>query len=612
LVAWFSAGAFVLMGFPISMWAIVSHLANYNQPHVQVYIVRILWMVPLYSVGSWLAMRFRSYAIYIETVRDLYESYVLYSFLQFLIQVLGGEEALVLMLKDKSPTRGVHMWGLQWCVKPWLMGQPYRKTIYERGDSRGAPSTLRGTSDEPSDTIDPLAPSPAVPSAPIAASKTKAVKRVMWKSPFFVRCKFGVLQYVLLKFVTAIAIMILERIGLYHEGDFSPWGAYFYICFLTNLSQCWALYCLVFFYYATHNELSAIRPVGKFLSVKSLVFFTWWQSVMIAYLLWMDMIPNYSMKQQDWSPEDVAKGLQDYLICIEMFIISIVHSFVFPHSEYSPQAVEARARALNLAPMTKWQKKRLGRSKYSSHYLLFRSDDHSGTTPSLGTDVETELVSLTSESEVTGWTSGNSTHFFTNESPQNSPYMHFGGNRSAGDDEDPYLNENAVNSGLDNGSTGDNNLVAGEHRREGGPSTGRRLDPAVVTEQDEEEDEEDDEDDEELGIDGDVDEDYSGDDADEAASNDSVDYDDERVALTGDSSVASSTKPGFMRAFLESAIPTDMVDSTVGIVKGDYNVERKTLLNHATASDQYDLFSPNRRPFGKTNQKTSPGQTSDK
>jgi len=50
LIAWFSAGAFVLLGFPISMWGIVSHLANYNQPHVQVYVVRILWMVPIYSV----------------------------------------------------------------------------------------------------------------------------------------------------------------------------------------------------------------------------------------------------------------------------------------------------------------------------------------------------------------------------------------------------------------------------------------------------------------------------------------------------------------------------------------------------------------------------------
>ena len=128
LIAWFSAGAFVLLGFPISMWGIIAHLANYNQPNVQCYIVRILWMVPLYSIESWLCLRFHGYAIYIETLRDCYESYVLYSFFQFLIQVLGGEEALILMLKDKSPTRGVHMWGLQWCMKPWLMGQPVRKT----------------------------------------------------------------------------------------------------------------------------------------------------------------------------------------------------------------------------------------------------------------------------------------------------------------------------------------------------------------------------------------------------------------------------------------------------------------------------------------------------
>ena len=70
------------MGFPISMYGIVTHLANYNQPHVQIYVVRILWMVPIYSIESWLAMRFHKNAIYIETLRDFYESYVLYSFLQ--------------------------------------------------------------------------------------------------------------------------------------------------------------------------------------------------------------------------------------------------------------------------------------------------------------------------------------------------------------------------------------------------------------------------------------------------------------------------------------------------------------------------------------------------
>ncbi|KAL7570191.1 hypothetical protein ACA910_020024 [Epithemia clementina (nom. ined.)] len=590
-VAWFSAGGFVLLGFPISMWAIVRHLANYNQPHVQVYIVRILWMVPLYSVGSWLAMRFRSYAIYIETVRDLYESYVLYSFLQFLIQVLGGEEALVLMLKDKSPTRGVHMWGLQWCVKPWLMGQPYRKTVYERESARGSHSTsallLSDSSGDSAAVGDSLTAGTAGQVTPAnnagVAVRARAVKRVVWKSPFFVKCKFGVLQYVLLKFVSAICIMLLEHLGLYHEGDFTPRGGYLYICFVTNLSQCWALYCLVFFYYATHNELSPIRPVGKFLSVKALVFFTWWQSVMISILLELGMIPEYNMQLQDWSSEDVAKGLQDYLICIEMFVIAIVHSFVFPHSEYTPQAVEARSRALNLAPMTKWHKRRLGRTKYSSQYLLFGSsrasimDDHSVNTQSLGTDMETELVSLNSESDISGWSSGLNSQFssqFTNDLPQQQYPLSPGKN------------------------SGSNMLVDEELGNRAEPTLGvapaaSGLDPRVDVTEQEEEEEEDDEDDEYE--DEDEDDDYV-DDSDADAVFGEGEHEEELTTTTTTASV-SSNRPGFMHALLESAIPTDMVDSTVGIVKGEYNIERKTLLNHATASDQYDLFSPSRRAY---------------
>jgi hypothetical protein len=192
LIAWFSASAFVLLGFPISMYDIVLHLANYNEPLVQCYVVRILWMVPIYSMESWLCLRFHKYAIYIETLRDVYESYVLYCFLQFLIQVLGGEEELINLLRTKSPPRGVRMWGLPWCVRPWLMGQPL--------------SRHSGT--------------------------------IVWTSPFFVKCKFGVLQYVLLKFVSSIIIMVLELNHVYKEGDFTPTGGYLYICILTNVSQC--------------------------------------------------------------------------------------------------------------------------------------------------------------------------------------------------------------------------------------------------------------------------------------------------------------------------------------------------------------------------------------
>ena len=67
---------------------IIKHLANFNQPHVQVYVVRILFMVPIYSIEIWLAVRFYKRAVLIETLRDFYEAYVLYSFLQYLTPTL--------------------------------------------------------------------------------------------------------------------------------------------------------------------------------------------------------------------------------------------------------------------------------------------------------------------------------------------------------------------------------------------------------------------------------------------------------------------------------------------------------------------------------------------
>ena len=462
-IAWFSAGAFVLLGFPVSMWGILGHLMNYNAPGTQVYIVRILWMVPIYSIQSWLAMRFHKQAVFIETLRDFYESYVLYSFTQFLTQVLGGEEALILMLKDKSPTRGVHMWGLQWCVKPWIMGQPVRR--YD--DEHLRSSVVERVT---------AAMTPSSPAAGVTNSRRRRRQRgrVHWKSPFYIKCKFGVLQYVLIKLVCAVAVLLLEYKGWYKEGQFKWSAGYLYICIVTNVSQCWALYCLIFFYYATKTELSPIRPIGKFLSVKMLVFATWWQSVFISVLVQMDLIPNYHADERYWTSDDVAKGIQDYLICMEMFVAAVVHTFVFPHSEYSVAAVNARANAIHPKPAV--HPKRLGRKRLNSSDAAAKHQRLQELEQQSVKSLEVEMVSI--------------------------------GSADTWDD---------------------------------------RI----------------------------------------------LDDDDAEQTILFDGK-QQGDRPGLFRAFMDSAIPRDLTDNTFGMMKGDFNVEKKTLLHHAATSDQYDLFS-NRR-----------------
>ena len=54
-----------------------------------------------------------------------YEAYVIYSFLYYLIALLGDEDYLVTILKRKPAARGEHPMPVGCFLKPWSMGQPF-------------------------------------------------------------------------------------------------------------------------------------------------------------------------------------------------------------------------------------------------------------------------------------------------------------------------------------------------------------------------------------------------------------------------------------------------------------------------------------------------------
>jgi hypothetical protein len=50
--------------------AVVAHMLHYYQPHLQRYVIRILFMVPIYALESWLALVLKRRAEYLETARE--------------------------------------------------------------------------------------------------------------------------------------------------------------------------------------------------------------------------------------------------------------------------------------------------------------------------------------------------------------------------------------------------------------------------------------------------------------------------------------------------------------------------------------------------------------
>ncbi|KAI4301630.1 hypothetical protein L6164_034890 [Bauhinia variegata] len=198
---------------------IYRHLLNYTEPTYQRFIVRIVFMVPVYALMSFLSLVLPDSSIYFNSIREVYEAWVIYNFLSLCLEWVGGPGAVVLSLSGRvlKPS-----WWLMTCCLP--------------------PMPLDGR--------------------------------------FIRKCKQGCLQFVILKPVLVAVTLILYAKGKYKDGNFSPNQSYLYLTIIYTVSYTMALYALVLFYLACKDLLQPFNPVPKFILIKSVVFLTYWQGVL--------------------------------------------------------------------------------------------------------------------------------------------------------------------------------------------------------------------------------------------------------------------------------------------------------------------------------------------
>ena len=67
------AGLFALSATCISFWLISKHQNNMTNMNVQSKIVGIIWMIPIYSIDSFISLWMPSLADYLNMLRDCYE-----------------------------------------------------------------------------------------------------------------------------------------------------------------------------------------------------------------------------------------------------------------------------------------------------------------------------------------------------------------------------------------------------------------------------------------------------------------------------------------------------------------------------------------------------------
>ncbi|CAM9270681.1 unnamed protein product [Choristocarpus tenellus] len=247
--------AATVLALIISGSNMLRHAQNYNFPRTQKYIFRILFIIPVYSVCSCIAIISTSTNVVVValTVRDISEAFVVYSFLTLILEYAGGDYNCIEQIKHLPPV--AHPWPC--CLLP-----PVRRDG----------NLLR-------------------------------------------LAKQATLQFVVVKPVMAMLSLLALAVGEYFSPSFQVTLLVVY-----NTSYSVSLYGLLLFYHATKSLLTPFKPVQKFVAVKSIIFATYWQSVVIYF------IPGISSEQSIlWD---------DWILCVEMVGFALLLNSAFPWHDF--------------------------------------------------------------------------------------------------------------------------------------------------------------------------------------------------------------------------------------------------------------------------------------
>jgi uncharacterized membrane protein YgcG len=249
----------------LSIVDIREHAISFEYPKIQIYLLRVLFMIPIYGTFSFAALYFSHYRFFLDTIRDTYEALVLYMFFSLLIAYAGGEGQLIRAL-NKKRYKGIHLFPM--CLLP----------LY------------------------PL------------------------DRAFFLRCKRMLLQYALFKPIASFLSCVGEPIGIFSETIFELTNLYSWIYSINNVSISYSLYYLVLFETETEKELRYCQAGLKFLCIKAIIFFAFWQSASLSMLINMGVFYVGGAEEEK---EINTMAVQNGLICLELLPVAFMHHFAF-------------------------------------------------------------------------------------------------------------------------------------------------------------------------------------------------------------------------------------------------------------------------------------------
>ncbi|CAE6461853.1 unnamed protein product [Rhizoctonia solani] len=307
-VGYIIASSFTFVSVSVSAWLVQKHLRWYSCEPQQRYIIRLLFMAPIYAGIALAAYVSPSNSTSLYLVRDSYEAVTVASFLSLLLEYLPGP-------KHPEPVHKRYRLDQSLNRVESSLSKVQRQTVAHKLFYR----------------------------LPMCGDSQNGHKPLRWIFPFcFIRArprdglaylrgmKWGVWQYCFIRPGSSLAAVILQQRNLYCEASWSwQWG-HVYVVTVASVSSVVAVYCLIQLYTTIHQELKPYKPLSKLLSITALVFLTFWQSSVLSGIASLNLIRD----TQYLTSDDITIGFPALLQTFEMACLALLHLKVFSYLPY--------------------------------------------------------------------------------------------------------------------------------------------------------------------------------------------------------------------------------------------------------------------------------------
>ncbi|EAT79828.2 hypothetical protein SNOG_13028 [Parastagonospora nodorum SN15] len=217
------SATFMCLSVSISCWLILDHALHYLKPYEQKHIIRILAVVPTYSILSFLSLLFYDKAVYLELLRSCYDAFAIASYFTLMCHYIAPS-----LHEQKEYFRNVR-------PKPWIF--PLRNVAIPRSG-------------------------------------------LTWFNILYI----GIFQFCVTRPLFAVIAFATQQTNLYCAYSSEPDKAHTWISLLQGAFVLVAMYCLSQFHKQLNEDLEAHKPALKLHCVKLVTFLCFWQNWLFGIL----------------------------------------------------------------------------------------------------------------------------------------------------------------------------------------------------------------------------------------------------------------------------------------------------------------------------------------